>query len=101
MLSRTPRPGSRTPNSELSVLAVLHPPVLAHDHRGDRFAALNSRDVEALDAPREYRQAQNGLQRVQRFVLRGRSLVEAPLVGQLRVAVREIDEPALLAALGH
>ncbi len=61
----------------------------------------NRRDVEALDAARQRRQRQHRLQRLERVVLRRGRLVEAGLVGERRVAVREIDEAALLAALRH
>ena len=45
--------------------------------------------------------AEHVLQRFERVVLRGRRLVEARLVGERGVAVRELDEAALLAALRH
>src|SRR5262249_1703845 len=64
-------------------------------------AALNRGDVEALDAARERGQREHMLQRFERVVLRGLRLVEARLVRDAGVSVREIDEAALLAALRH
>ena len=49
----------RQPDPELPVLALLHPAVFAHHHRRDGLAALDRRDVEALDAARQRRQAQH------------------------------------------
>src|SRR5262249_37703948 len=65
----------------------------------DGLAALDRRDVEALDPPRQRRQAEHVLQGFERVVLRGARLVEARLIRQPRVAVRQVDEAALLAAL--
>ena len=86
---------------ELPVLRPLHPAVFADHHRRDGLAALDRRDVEALDAARNRRQAQDDAQRFERVVVGGDGLVEARLVGDLRVARGEIEQPALLAALRH
>ncbi len=94
-------PSLQAPDPELPILPAPHPPVLADDHRRHGFAALNRRDVEALDAPRQRRQREHVLQRLERVVLRRLRLVEARLVGERGVAVGEIDEAALLAALRH
>ena len=48
-----------TPDPELPILALPHPAVFAHHHRRHRLAALDRRDVEALDAPRQRRQRQH------------------------------------------
>ena len=61
-------------------------------------AALDRRDVEALDAARNGRQRQHRAQRFERVVVRGDVLVEARLIGDLRVARRQVEQPALLAA---
>ena len=45
--------------------------------------------------------ASTALQRLERVVLRDVACVEARLVGERRVAVGQIDQPALLAALRH
>src|SRR5262249_52177075 len=51
-----PQAASSAPDAELPVLAFAHPAVFAHDHRRHRLAALDRRDVEALDAARQRRQ---------------------------------------------
>ena len=104
--SGRPDPEPRTASREPRILnfrysALLHPPVFADDHRRDGLAALDRRDVEALDAARHGRQRQHGAQRFERVVVRGDVLVEARLVGDLGVARREVEQPALLAALRH
>src|SRR5688572_31570781 len=44
--------------------------------RGHRFGALDRRDVEAVDAARQFRQSQRLLQRFERVVIGGGVLVE-------------------------
>ena len=84
---------------ELPVLGPLHPAVFADHHRRDGLAALDRGDVEALDASRNRRQVQDGAQCFERVVVGGDGLVEARLVGDLRVARGQIQQPALFAAL--
>ena len=69
------RCGTRTGtlHAEFAILALLHPAVFADDHRRDRFAALNRRDVETLDAPWQRGQLQNPVQQI-RARRSGRSL---------------------------
>ena len=90
-----------SPDPVFPILRSPHPPVLAHHHRCDRFAPLDGRDVETLDAPRNRGKLEHRLQRLERVVLRGGRLVEPRLVRQGGVAVREVDEAPLLAALWH
>ena len=78
--------------SELPVLAPAHPAVFADDHRRHGLAALDRRDVEALDAPRQRRQRQHRAQRLERLVVRRGLRVEAASVGQRRVARRQIEQ---------
>ena len=99
--SRTASREPRAPDPELPIFRLLHPPVFAHDHRRDGLAALDRRDVEALDAARHRRQRQHGAQRLERVVVRGDVLVEPRLVGHLGVARGQVEQAALLAALRH
>ena len=94
-------PSTDAPDPELPVLRPLHPAVFADDHRRDGLAALDRRDVEALDPARHGGQREHGAQRLERVVVRGDVLVEARLVGDRGVARREVEQPALLAALRH
>ena len=77
-----------------------HAAVFAHDHRRDGLAALDRRDVEALDAARHAGQGEHGAQRFERVVVGRGVLVEALLIGERGVARREVEQAALLAALG-
>ncbi len=86
-------------DAEFSILAFAHASVFAHDHRRHGFAALNRRDVEALDSPRQRGQLQHRLQRLERVVLRGGRRVESRLIRERRIPRREVDQPSLLAAL--
>src|SRR5688500_12935259 len=83
------------------VLTLLHPPVFTDDHRRDRLAALDSRDVEAFDATRDGGQTDGRAQRLERVEMRGSNLVELGAVRELGVARRELDERALVAAPWH
>ena len=94
-------PRTQAPNPKLPILPSPHPAVLAHHHRRHGLAALNRRDVEALDAARQRRQREDGLQRLERVVLRRGRLVEARAVRERGVARRQIHQAALLAALRH
>ena len=91
----------RRRDAVLPVVALSHAPVLAHHHRGHGLAALNRRDVEALDPPRNGRQRQRGPQRFQRVVLRKARVDEPRLIRHLRIAIRQLDQAALLTTLRH
>ena len=86
------------PDPELAVFARLHPAVLADHHRGHRLAALERRDVEAVDAPRRGRQLQHEAQRLERVAGAGRRLAAPRLVGHPGVARRQLQQAALVAA---
>ena len=91
----------RTSDPKLPILAPLHPAVLADHHRRDRLAPLDRGDVEAVDPARNGRQAEDGAQGFERVVVGGDGLVEARLIGHLRVARGEFEQAALFSALGH
>ena len=97
--SREPRARPRIRNFRYS--ASLHPAVFADDHRRHGLAALDRRDVEALDAARQRRQAEDRAQRLERVVVGGGVLVEARAGRRAGVARRQIEQAALLAALRH
>ena len=84
---------------ELAVVGLLHRAVLPNDHRCDGLRALDVRDVEALDAPRQLGQHEQVLQRLLNCLLRGLQHTEALIVALLRVLADEVDERALLATL--
>ena len=94
-----PVPGPRTPDPELPVLPLRHPAVLADDQRGDRLAALQRRDVDALDPPRQRRQLQRLLQPLEGHCLGQPAVLVAGPIGELGVAGRQVDQAAAVAAL--
>src|SRR2546430_16879270 len=49
-------------NDELAVVRFLHAPLFPNDHRRDGVRSLHMRNVEALDAPRLFRQVERILQ---------------------------------------
>ena len=91
----------RRRDAVLAIVALPHAAVFADDHRGHGFTSLNGRDVEAFDPTRNGRQGEDGPQRLERVVLRQTGIDEPRLIGDPGVAVGQLDQSALLAALGH
>ncbi len=90
----------KTTNPKLPILVPLHPAVLADDHRRHGLAALNRRDVETLDAPRNRGQSELAAKRLERLEVRRRDLVEARAVRELGVARGQLHQRALVTAPG-
>ena len=88
------------PGFELAVFAAPHPAVFADDHRRDRFAALDRRDVEALDPARKRRQRQHGAQRFERLEVRRDGFAEARLVGHCALRAARSSRPRLSPRFG-
>ena len=90
-------------NRETPVIALLRRAALEHHHRRDGVGAADVRDVEALDPHRQRVQLQRLLEPVQRV-----DALLAPALGlelllverEPRVALGEVEDPALAAALG-
>ena len=88
---------------EAPVVALLRRAALEDDHRGDGVRAHQVGDVEALDPQRQRVERQRALQLVERLdALLARALGLQPLLvqRQQRVALGELEHPALVAALG-
>ena len=88
---------------EAPVVGLLRRAALEDDHRGDRVRAHQVGDVEALDAQRQRVEPQRLLQAVERLdaLLAAALGLQALLVErQQRVALGQLEDPALVAALG-
>ena len=93
----------RPADVEAPVVGLLRRAALEDDHRRGRVRAHEVRDVEALDAQRERVEPQRGLQAVERLdALLAAALDLQPLgvERELRVALGEVEDAALVAALG-
>src|SRR6476661_4863077 len=91
-------------NRELAVVALLRDAILEHDHRADDLLSLDVRDVEALDPDRQRLEVQRLAQLLEcldasRALRLGDERLR--LERQLRVLLRELLQPALLAPLRH
>ena len=88
-------------HAELPVVRLLGQPVLEAHHRRDDVRALDVRDVEALDAPRLHLQVQHVAQRAQDLLRLAAGMPPFQVEGQPRVAQHHLQQPDLLAPLGH
>ena len=88
-------------NDEFPVIGFFHPPVFPHHHRGHRVRALQVRDVEALDAPRRFRQAERLFERLDDGFRAGLQHAEALLEGVARVFLHQFQKGVFRAALRH
>src|SRR5204862_1958353 len=88
---------------EAPVVGLLRRAALEDDHRRGRVRAHQIGDVEALDAQRQRVEPQRLLQPVERLdALLAAALGLQPLLveRELGVALGELEDPALVAALG-
>src|SRR5205814_8586930 len=77
----------------------LHAPFFPNDHRRDGVRSLHVRNVEALDAPRLFREVERILQRFANRFRRRRQNPESLFERMFRVALHEIQESPLGSAL--
>ena len=96
-------PSSRPRIVEAPVVGLLRRAALEDDHRRDRVGAHQVGDVEALDAQRQRVEPERLLEPVERLdaLLAAALGLQALLVErQQRVALGQLEDPALVAALG-
>ncbi len=84
---------------KLAVVGLLHRAILPHHHRGHRLSALNMRDVEALDAPRQLLQRQRVLQCLLNRLHPRLQHAKPLIVRLLRVLANQINERTFFASL--
>ena len=80
------------------VVRLLHRAVFPHHHRGHCLRALNVRDIEALNSPRQSGQHQHILQCLADCLLRRLHHTEALVIALLRILPRQIYKRPLLSA---
>ncbi len=88
-------------DDEFAVIRLLHLAVFPHHHRGHSLRALDVRDVEALDAFREFGQADCFLQLFLNFSGVGFQHAKTLVVGLFRVGAGEIEQRTLVSSLGN
>ena len=89
---------------EAAVVGLLGRAALEHDHRGDRVGAHQRADVKALDPQRNRVQPERVLEPVERLDPLLAAALGAQLLlvdGQSRVALGELEDPALVTPLGR
>ena len=96
-------PAPIAPDLELAVVSLLRRAALEDDHRGDGVLGADVGDVEALDPHRQLVEAERLLEGGEGVdALLAPALAPQPVLGEreLRVALGELAQPALVAALG-
>src|SRR5882724_5071746 len=88
-------------DDELAVIRLLHLTIFPDHHRSHGLGSLDVRNVEALDASRQFGQAEGVLQRfLDGFGIRFH-YAEALVVRLLGIVARQVEKSSLVAALGH
>ncbi len=89
---------------EAAIVGLLRRATLEHDHARDGVRAHQRRDVEALDPQRDRVEVERLLEAVERLDALLATALGAELLlvdRELRVALGELENPALVAALGN